>query len=626
MTVAHNSDEWRWADPQGQQRTIRADELRAALVSGAIAPNAPVWRKGFKEWQAANTVAELMTSALAAENGVLLNVPPPPLAIVAVQHAFEGEGDSAGPSSAEETPPPPPAYVPLPPKSAPDVSAIASAPPPAAAQPPALISAPAATTAPADASAKPTSLRTGTLIGFAPTGATPLVQSDAADELSSSHLIPADSSSDVSAIADGASAPRYDHSESVQLPFRPSRADQLGAIVKRGQSVAKEKPKVVAIAGGALLVATIGIYFASRDSAPSASTATVSSASVKVPSAPARIGCKTVGASRAIAPHATPQAGIELVASGDRIGIGFAASPRKAITVSIDPVTFDLIPRPTVESPRIAHVLPLPAAPTAPTKKEENRFSTIVDPDVAENGLSVKRSFVSGERIDVGVRGKSVVLSKNGSADYADLFALADGEGPVEAIRAATLGENEGVAVAFRRNSSIWLGIAQRDAGELKSTGLFRFAGSSAKVGAPSIATFGNEVLVTWADRVSPNAPWTIKTGRWGKDGLAAPKDIALPPGGKGEQGMSPSVVPIDKKRALLTWAEGPVSSHEVRAQVMTLESTPIGAPFALSEPGMNAGQPQAALLRSGKGLAAFFVERGRDLQVSAVQIECSLE
>jgi len=626
VTVAHNSDEWRWADPQGQQRTIRADELRAALASGVIPPNAPVWKPGFREWQAANTVAELMTSALAAENGVLLNVPPPPLAIVAVQHAYEEEGETHGAGASHEEPPSPPAYIPLPPKSAPEVASPAPSPAPPvvaasapAPAPPANV--PAAPKRP-EKSTKPAPLRTGTLIGFAPSGsvAAPLVQSELTDELSSSHLIPADSSSDVSMVPSEPLASRNDQSESVHLPFRPSRADQLNALVQRGKSVAQEKPKVAAIAGGAFVIAIFGIYLLARDSSPSSSTATVSSASVKSPAPPPPKGCNVLGASRAIAPHATAQVGLELVASGDRIGVGFAASPRKAITVAIDPITFDLVPKPTVESPRIAHVLPLP------TGKGESRFSTIVDPEGAEDGLSMKRSFVAGDRIDVGVRGKSLVLSKNGPADYADFFALADGEGAVEALDAATMGDNEGVAVAFRRNSSIWLGIAQRDAGELKSTGLFRFAGSSAKVGSPSIATFGNEVLVAWAERVSPNAPWAIKTGRWGKEGLGAPKDVALPPGGKGEQGMSPSLVAIDRKRALLTWAEGPISSHEVRAQVISLESAPIGSAFSLSEPGVNAGQPQAALLRSGKGLAAFFVERGRDLQVSAVQIECALE
>ena len=101
--------EWRWADPTGQQRLVRTDELRAALSSGLIPANAPVWRKGWPEWKPAHDVPELTTSALAAANGVLLNVPPPPLFVVAAQSEFEAGPDSA----AEEEPPLPPRYVPM---------------------------------------------------------------------------------------------------------------------------------------------------------------------------------------------------------------------------------------------------------------------------------------------------------------------------------------------------------------------------------------------------------------------------------------------------------------------------------------------------------------------------------
>ena len=104
--------EWRWADPSGQQRRIRLDELRAALAGGVVAPNAPVWRAGWPQWRAARDVPELQSSALSAENGLLPNIPPPPLAVVAAQSAFEAQ---SGPShsAAHEEPPPPPHYVPL---------------------------------------------------------------------------------------------------------------------------------------------------------------------------------------------------------------------------------------------------------------------------------------------------------------------------------------------------------------------------------------------------------------------------------------------------------------------------------------------------------------------------------
>ena len=80
---------WRWADPQGAQRRVRLDELRAALAGGVIAPNTPVWKPGWSEWQPAHEVPELASTSIASSNGVVMNIPPPPLAVVAVQKEFE---------------------------------------------------------------------------------------------------------------------------------------------------------------------------------------------------------------------------------------------------------------------------------------------------------------------------------------------------------------------------------------------------------------------------------------------------------------------------------------------------------------------------------------------------------
>lgn len=114
-----SNDLWRWADPDGQQRTVRLDELRAALAGGLIPPNTPVWRAGWANWQSAHEVPELTSSALSAATGLVPNIPPPPLAMVAVQHEFESKGGGSfspppmdDPSNVE--PPPPPRFVPLP--------------------------------------------------------------------------------------------------------------------------------------------------------------------------------------------------------------------------------------------------------------------------------------------------------------------------------------------------------------------------------------------------------------------------------------------------------------------------------------------------------------------------------
>ena len=119
-----SNDLWRWADPDGQQRRVRLDELRAALAGGLIAPNTPVWRSGWPVWQPAHEVPELTSSALSAANGVVPNIPPPPLAMLAHQHEFESKstGGSFAPApppaeDGNDEPPPPPHYVPVPVKA-----------------------------------------------------------------------------------------------------------------------------------------------------------------------------------------------------------------------------------------------------------------------------------------------------------------------------------------------------------------------------------------------------------------------------------------------------------------------------------------------------------------------------
>jgi hypothetical protein len=105
-----NVTEWRWADPTGQQRLVREDELRAALKTGVIPQNAPVWRRGWTGWKPAHDVPELMGRAPAPVNGSG-DVPPPPAFIQAAQNVFEGKPQPPPTGPAE--PPPPPRYVPM---------------------------------------------------------------------------------------------------------------------------------------------------------------------------------------------------------------------------------------------------------------------------------------------------------------------------------------------------------------------------------------------------------------------------------------------------------------------------------------------------------------------------------
>ncbi len=56
---------WRWADEQGEQRLVAAEELRTAIANGVLPPSTLVWREGMSAWLPAAAVPEF-ANALAA--------------------------------------------------------------------------------------------------------------------------------------------------------------------------------------------------------------------------------------------------------------------------------------------------------------------------------------------------------------------------------------------------------------------------------------------------------------------------------------------------------------------------------------------------------------------------------
>ena len=69
---------------------------------------------------------------------------------------------------------------------------------------------------------------------------------------------------------------------------------------------------------------------------------------------------------------------------------------------------------------------------------------------------------------------------------------------------------------------------------------------------------------------------------------------------------MSPSLTALPGGRFLLVWTEGPASGHDVRALTLGPDGTAVGAPLVISNPGVNAGQGQAAVTATGPGIVAF--------------------
>ncbi len=85
---------WRWADEQGEQRLVAADELRTAIVSGVLPPTTLVWREGMTAWVPANSVPEFSGSGSSGEESRAAEKPPAaptnPPAVSPVRSTLQG--------------------------------------------------------------------------------------------------------------------------------------------------------------------------------------------------------------------------------------------------------------------------------------------------------------------------------------------------------------------------------------------------------------------------------------------------------------------------------------------------------------------------------------------------------
>lgn len=740
-----SSDLWRWADPEGQQRRVRLDELRAALSGGLIAPNTPVWRAGFQAWQPANEVPELTTSAVGGANGVILNIPPPPLAMVAVQHQYESQAGPpsippAAPDGAEEEPPPPPAYVPMPARapslvpppapsssraiakdakdksistslptqiggtpaalvaqsgartgSSPSGSGFGGAPPAFPTLPSTGASAPSASAAREGAASSPavpspasSSKSLPTAIGIPPPPeasiAEPLSSNDMIEELSGSMILEDTSSRDVNvpsngstagpptsapALADGELPPPTDPivREGEELDAIPMRRPGLTMIFEDLQAIrAGQPPKnklllgvlaVVGLSGVIMIVALVVTAFsggssstkpAASASASPSSDATVASASAMAPpataiakkddipppapkeetpaptqAAPAKLGdCTVAVEAKSVSPRAVIASGIESVALGSGIGLGFAATTRDAVAIAIDPASLSASST-THGKPPIGD-----AKRVAPAMNGA-KLVAMIDIDRKGDKLAGRRLVATSPAIDVGVADNAIVWAPHNKDSYAKIFPL-EGEGPVEALRAVPLAGAKGIAIAFRRGNGIFVGIATGDSVLSPEGSLARISGLGPQVGSPALTSTGDSVVVAWADRASAQESWQIRWTR-AKIGGPAPSEatpFTIPEGGLGGQAMAPALASLGGGRFLLAWTEGPVQNHQVRALTMGADGSPSGGPLAISGQGVNAGQPSVAVGPDGRGVVAFLAAKGKHPEVQAAGVSCA--
>ena len=674
---------WRWADPDGQQRRVRLDELRAALAGGLIAPNTPVWRTGWKKWQSAHEVPELTSSALSAANGVVPNIPPPPLAMVAMQHEFEAKGSgsfspAAPPVESNDEPPPPPHYVPLPTKQA----SI----PPAAPSSRRLL--PTGEGGPHVHSSLPTTIGLPPppeLIALANAKKGAVPGSSAAvmiangspskdpmiEELSGSMLLddslpaPRPGAGGLPPPTDpvmrGGDGERLGLSEDDDFAGLPSRRrPQLTAIFDDLHEMkAGRAPKnklligVLAILVFSVLISMLALVVSAIRGKPSElPVSTQGSASAGVTSASA-VPTGTAAAAKSATATAAPQAVATAPkeepkpapaesggATCSMAGEAHVVSPRAfgqagveavpvpgaiALGYAVDPRNGTAV---TVDPASIgitttvkARALGGDARRMSPVL-EKGKLALVPGVDKKVDRLVGRRVVGTSPTIDVGVADGALVWAPRDQNSGAKLFAL-EGEGAVDAIRAVPLGSSKGIAVTFRRGNAVYVGAAKGDSVLAPEGSLSRIPGLG-QVGSPSITTSGDSIIVAWSDRASAQEPWQV---RWTKLSIGgtpvAPKQLALPEGGLGTQAMSPSVAGLGGGRFVIAWSEG-IPTHQVRAMTLGADGSPAGSAMGLSAPGVNAGQPQVAVGADGRGVVAFLAAKGKAYEVHATPLSCA--
>jgi hypothetical protein len=330
--------------------------------------------------------------------------------------------------------------------------------------------------------------------------------------------------------------------------------------------------------------------------------------------------CVVSGSAHVLAPSAIVTAGVEVRALGGDVAIGFAPSDHQALGIWLEPTSLTASHTATAHSTDpIRRVTPLGSG-TGP-------LTLAVDVERKNDPVHGRRTVPLERPIQLGAANGSLVWTHPGGPVAGKLWPL-EGDSTVEALRAAVEGPPGGAttAIAFRRGGIVGIGTATGSAALVAKGDLGHVDGLGAAIGSPAVAMNDGVAVVAWSDRPSPSDPWRLRWVRFkAGDAPGEPITFTPPAGGKGDQAMSPGLAAIPGRRFLLVWTEGPTSRHDVRALTLSADGAILGAPMNISSEGVNAGQGQASVTASGKGLVAFLESIDDGFQVLAAPIACGM-
>ena len=388
---------------------------------------------------------------------------------------------------------------------------------------------------------------------------------------------------------------------------------------------------VVAAAGLVVGIGLVGLIVSLARGHGASATATAASASAQPPALasaapapaptpstpPALAACTVSGAPHVVAPSAMLAPGIEVVPLKGDVALGFAPTEHEAMAVRLD--TTSLSATATAKQ-RSAE----PVRRVTPILNAKGALSLVADADRKSDRVQGRRTVLTAPPVQVGASDGAVVSARMGGSSAGSLWPLDPG-GDVEQLRGAVDPAGDGaVAIAFRRGGAVWMGTAAGSPLAARG-GLSHVDGLGTMLGSPAVAMSNGVALVAWSDRPSSDDPWHLRWVRFAAgEAPGAAHDFTPPAGGKGSQTMSPGLAALPGGRFLLVWTEGPAEGHDVRALTLGPDGQAIGAPLVISNPGINAGQGQAAVTASGQGVVAFLESAGSGFQVVATPIACA--
>jgi hypothetical protein len=360
--------------------------------------------------------------------------------------------------------------------------------------------------------------------------------------------------------------------------------------------------------GGAEATQTPTSPVASNSAAPSAPVPSLSP-------------CTAAGAVRVVAPVAFLAAGVEARPFGDGVALGFATADHEAVALRLDLDTLGTTGHANTRSADpIRRVRPMLAA--------KDTLGVAVDADVQGDRVRGRRTLPLDPPLQAGALGSDLVWAQPGGPPVGKLWSLDQSLEDLDALRGVseTLRSGTMTAIAFRRGSAIWVGVASGSEELTPSGALSRIEGLGTTIGSPAVAIDEGVVIIAWADRASSEEPWRLRIAHMkAGDPPGEPATFTPPPGGPGGHVMSPALAALPGQRFFLVWSEGPTSLQRVRGVTLTRSGQPLGEPLEISNEGVHSGQGQVAVTASpgALGVVAFLAATADRFELAVRPIAC---